>query len=112
MERGSLARRGLAVPPPLLRLLVEAAIAQPVACLAEIRTRGEVPPVDTGLDLTLEEGRLVEFWSPGAVVADEAYCPPDSLICRIQPQVPQQQQGICGGSPARTNVWATTPLTI
>ena len=57
VERGSLARRGLAVPAAVLELLVEEPIDQPIACLAEVRTRGEDPPVDTGLDLALEEGR-------------------------------------------------------
>jgi hypothetical protein len=42
-------------------LLVEEPIEQPIACLAEIGTRGKDPPVDTGLDLALEEARVVEL---------------------------------------------------
>jgi len=88
-------------------LLVEKPIDQPIACLAEVRTQGEDIAVDTGLDLALEKGRIAEFWSPGAVVADEGYCPLGLLTRRIQPQIPQQQQGEKGGNPTRSSPTAS-----
>jgi hypothetical protein len=112
VEGGPFARRGLAVPSPVVQLLVEKPIDQSIACLAEIRTRGEDPAIDTGLDLALEEGGVAKFWSPGAVVANEAYCPPGLLTRRIQPQIFQQQKGVCGGDLARKNVGAAAPLTV
>jgi len=43
VERGALARRGLAVPAPVLQLLVEKPSDQPIACLAEVRTTRTLP---------------------------------------------------------------------
>lgn len=71
---------------------MEEPLDQPIAGLAEVRARGEDPSIDTGLDLAFEKRRVAEFWSPGAVVADEVHCPPGPLTRRIQSQVSQQQR--------------------
>jgi hypothetical protein len=58
-----------------------------IARLAEAGTQGQDPPVYTGLDLALEEGRVVEFRPPG-VIADEADRVPGSLARSVQTCLP------------------------
>src|SRR6185436_9089295 len=55
--------------------------------------------VDAGLDLAFEERRVTEFRPPGDPVTDEANRLASLLARRIEPQVPQEQQGIQVGPP-------------
>ena len=101
----------LAVPAAVLELLAEEPVEQPIAGLAEVAAKRQNPTVDAGLDLALEERRVTEFRPPGDLVADEAHRPPRSLARRVQPQVPQEQQGVQVGPPLRCGD-AITPLAV
>jgi hypothetical protein len=112
MERGAHgAPLGLAVPAAIRELLAQQPVDQPIAGLAEVAAQREDATVDAGLDLALEERRVTEFRPPGDPVADEAHRPPCLLVRRIEPQGPQEQQGVQVGSPLRCGN-AVTPIAV
>ena len=88
VERGSPARRSLAVPAAVIELLIQQAVDQPIARLAEIGAGCQDPPVDAGLGLAVEKGPAVEL-PPSDAVPHEADRSADGLTRRVHAQILQ-----------------------
>src|SRR5262245_57568038 len=99
MERGSLARRSLAVPAAVLELLPQQAVDQPIARLAEIGACPQDCSVDAGLRLAFEERAAVEL-VPSNAITHEADRPAGFRARRIDTQILQQHEGVDRGHPA------------
>src|SRR5215218_3164356 len=85
VERGSRARRRLAVPAAILELLAEQALEQSLDVRAEIGARPQYPPVDAGFGFAVEERPAIELPPPDTVL-HEADRLADLFVGRIGAQ--------------------------
>src|SRR4029077_11915577 len=100
------------VPAPVAHLLLKQSVDETMACLAEIRTDRQHPPVDTRLDLAFEERRVAELRAPGTALAHLADGPSHPIARRVHTEISQQLERVHGGDPGARDERRAAPMAI